>query len=140
MLHLSDEHGVDCVQHLRGQVAFALWDAPRRRLLRARDRLGQKPLYYSIVAGRLYFASELRALLSALPQEPEIDLQAIADEKANIDQIVATLGLKEMTQGTLIRKLCTYTAPNPTRRAIYLLVHERQEGLTASEVACLIHL
>jgi len=41
------------------------------------------------------------------------------DEKANIDQIVATLGLKEMTQGTLIRKLCTYTASNPTRRAIF---------------------
>jgi TnpA family transposase len=41
------------------------------------------------------------------------------NEKPNIDQIVATLGLKEMTQGTLIRKLCTYTAPNPTRRAIF---------------------
>ena len=37
----------------------------------------------------------------------------------NIDRIVATLGLKEMTQGTLIRKLCTYTPPNPTRRAIF---------------------
>jgi TnpA family transposase len=49
----------------------------------------------------------------------QIDLQAIVDEKSNIDQIVATLGLKEMTQGTLIRKLCTYTAPNPTRRAIF---------------------
>ena len=48
-----------------------------------------------------------------------IDLQAIADEKANLDQIVATLGLKEMTPGTLSRKLCTYTAPNPTRRAIF---------------------
>ena len=41
------------------------------------------------------------------------------NEKANIDQIVATLGLKEITQGTLIRKLCTYTQPNPTRRAIF---------------------
>src|SRR5262249_61285453 len=49
----------------------------------------------------------------------QIDLQAIIDEKPHIDQIVATLGLKEMTQGTLIRKLCTYTAPNPTRRAIF---------------------
>ena len=48
----------------------------------------------------------------------QIDLQAIVDEKANIDQIVATLGLKEMTQSTLIRKLCTYTQ-NPTRRAIF---------------------
>jgi TnpA family transposase len=49
----------------------------------------------------------------------QIDLQAIIDEKPHIDQIVATLGLKEMTQGTLIRKLCTYTTPNPTRRAIF---------------------
>jgi TnpA family transposase len=48
-----------------------------------------------------------------------IDTQVIVDEKAHIDQIVATLALKEMTQGTLIRKLCTYTAPNPTRRAIF---------------------
>jgi Tn3 transposase DDE domain len=46
-------------------------------------------------------------------------LPAIANENANIDQIVATLGPKEMTQGTLIRKLCTYTRPNPTRRAIF---------------------
>ncbi|OSR23362.1 Tn3 family transposase [Pseudomonas savastanoi pv. retacarpa] len=49
----------------------------------------------------------------------QIDQQLIISEKPNIDQIVATLGLKEMTQGTLIRKLCTYTAPNPTRRAIF---------------------
>ena len=43
----------------------------------------------------------------------QIDRQVIIDEKSNIDQIVATLGLKEMTQGTLIRKLCTYTAAEP---------------------------
>lgn len=49
----------------------------------------------------------------------QIDLETIVDEQSNIDRIVATLGLKEMTQGTLIRKLCTYTAPNPTRRAIF---------------------
>lgn len=49
----------------------------------------------------------------------QIDRQLIIRKKANIDRIVATLGLKEMTQGLLIRKLCTYTAPNPTRRAIF---------------------
>ncbi|MFX3611370.1 Tn3 family transposase, partial [Xanthomonas arboricola pv. pruni] len=49
----------------------------------------------------------------------KIDRDLIIDEKPNIDRIVATLGLKEMTQGTLIRKLCTYTAQNPTRRAIF---------------------
>ena len=49
----------------------------------------------------------------------QVDLPAIVKEKANIDRIVATLGLKEMTQGTLIRKLCTYTQPNQTRHAIF---------------------
>lgn len=49
----------------------------------------------------------------------QIDRQLIVSEKPNIDQIVATLALKEMTQGTLIRKLCTYTAPNAARRAIF---------------------
>lgn len=49
----------------------------------------------------------------------KIDIEAMVKEKPNFDQIVATLGLKEMTQGTLIRKLCTYTSPNPTRRAIF---------------------
>jgi TnpA family transposase len=48
----------------------------------------------------------------------QVDLQAMLDEQANIDRIVATLGLKEMTQGTLVRKLCTYDA-DPTRRAIF---------------------
>jgi len=49
----------------------------------------------------------------------QVDLQVIIDEQPNIARIVATLGLKEMTQGTLIRKLCTYTTPHPTRRAIF---------------------
>jgi TnpA family transposase len=53
------------------------------------------------------------------PAGRPIDRQLIVSEKPNIDQIVATLGLKEMTQGTLIRKLCTYTASNPTRRAVF---------------------
>lgn len=49
----------------------------------------------------------------------QIDQQAILDEKVNMDRIVATLGQKEMTQGTLVRKLCTYGDDNPTRRAIF---------------------
>lgn len=49
----------------------------------------------------------------------QIDLNLIIREKSNLDRIVATLGLKEMTQGTLIRKLCTYTTTNPTRQAVF---------------------
>jgi asparagine synthase (glutamine-hydrolysing) len=77
ILHLYEEYGDDCVNHLRGQAAFALWDRKNRKLLLARDRMGKKPIYYTIQNGTLYFASELSALFAALPQKPEINLDAI---------------------------------------------------------------
>src|SRR5215470_827762 len=64
IVHLYEEYGTDCVKHLRGMFAFALWDAPRRRLVVARDRLVIKPLYYSSANGRLLFGSELKSLLA----------------------------------------------------------------------------
>jgi asparagine synthase (glutamine-hydrolysing) len=77
ILHLYEEYGDECVQHLRGQAAFALWDAKQKRLLLARDRMGKKPLYYTVQDDALYFASELSALLAALPSRPEVNLDAI---------------------------------------------------------------
>lgn len=63
ILHLYEEYGEACVQHLRGMFAFALWDERRQQLLLARDRMGEKPLYLYEAQGCLYFASELKALL-----------------------------------------------------------------------------
>ncbi|HWA29268.1 MAG TPA: asparagine synthase (glutamine-hydrolyzing) [Lacunisphaera sp.] len=64
IIHLYEEHGVDCLQHLQGMFTFAIWDKRRRRLFIARDRVGIKPLYYCQTAQTLYFASELKAILA----------------------------------------------------------------------------
>ncbi|MGE5183775.1 MAG: asparagine synthase (glutamine-hydrolyzing), partial [Acidobacteriota bacterium] len=65
ILHLYEQHGRSCVEHLQGMFAFAIWDGRRRELVLARDRLGIKPLYYAERAGELLFASEIKALLAA---------------------------------------------------------------------------
>jgi asparagine synthase (glutamine-hydrolysing) len=78
IVHLYEEHGVDCVQHLWGMFAFALWDCRRQRLLLARDRLGKKPLYYAHLPGRsLTFGSELKSVLSDPEVPKEVDLEAL---------------------------------------------------------------
>ena len=79
IVHLYEEHGVKCVEHLRGMFAFALWDGRQRRLMLARDRLGIKPMYYALAAGRLYFGSEQKALLAAGATDRELDLEALDD-------------------------------------------------------------
>ncbi len=77
IVHLYEEEGVDCVKRLRGMFAFAIWDKKRGRLLLARDRIGKKPLLYSLGPGRIAFASELRCL-SALPDvSRELDSGAV---------------------------------------------------------------
>jgi len=77
IVHLYEEYGEACVQYLRGQFAFALWDQVNERLFVARDRFGQKPLYYTIRDGNLYFSSELNSLLKITQIQPEISLPAI---------------------------------------------------------------
>ena len=68
IVHLYEEHGKDCVRHLRGMFGFALWDTRKREFLLVRDRIGIKPLYYTECGGRLLFASELKSIL----QMPEV--------------------------------------------------------------------
>ncbi len=70
--------GVDCVKHLRGMFAFALWDEANQFLFCGRDRFGIKPFYYTIVGDTYYFASETKALLPFLP-EISTNMKALAE-------------------------------------------------------------
>lgn len=77
LVHLYQRYGTEFVSRLLGMFGFAIWDAPRRRLVLGRDRLGIKPLYYMEHKGRLVFASEIKALLQIPGVAREIDEGAL---------------------------------------------------------------
>jgi asparagine synthase (glutamine-hydrolysing) len=72
IVHAYEQWGDDCVHRFRGMFAFAIWDAPKRRLLLSRDRLGIKPLYWCRAGDTLLFASEIKAILASglVPADP----------------------------------------------------------------------
>ena len=75
--HLYQEYGDDFVDHINGMFAITLWDTRKQRLIIARDRYGEKPLYYGIFDGKLIYASEPKALLAHPSVSPELDMDAM---------------------------------------------------------------
>jgi asparagine synthase (glutamine-hydrolysing) len=88
IVHAYEEYGDRCVEQLNGMFGFALWDAPQRRLLLARDRLGIKPLYYWADGHQLVFGSELKALIVHPDVPHEIDPIAL-DQFLTLEYILA---------------------------------------------------
>src|SRR5579871_1281799 len=79
ILHLYEEYGPDCIHHLRGMFAFALWDSRRRQVLLARDRIGVKPLYYAATPDNaLLFGSEIKALFAHPGLQPRLNEAALS--------------------------------------------------------------
>jgi len=78
IVHAYEEYGDDVPKHLRGMFAFALWDEKQQRLLLARDRVGKKPLLYSIIGRELVFASEFQAILRHPDVSRDVNLEAIS--------------------------------------------------------------
>jgi asparagine synthase (glutamine-hydrolysing) len=92
--HLYDEYGRDMVQHLNGMFAFALWDEKRKRLFIARDRFGEKPLYWGLFDRRLLFASEPKVLLAHPSVKPNLNLDALR-QYLSFDYVPAPLSIYE---------------------------------------------
>jgi len=106
ILHAFEQWGIDCIHKFRGMFAIALWDTNQRQLWLIRDRIGIKPLYYSIHHGRITFASEIKALLE------DRELVRAVDEEALYHYLSfcttpapRTLfqGIKKMPPGTWLR-------------------------------------
>ena len=106
ILHLYEEYGTACVDHLRGMFAFAIWDQRKQELFLARDRLGVKPLYYvHCEDGSLYFGSEIKTLLQARAVKPEINYAVIPDHFANhapSGEETLYLGVKRLLPGHVL--------------------------------------
>jgi len=78
IVHLYEEYGLSFVEHLRGMFSIAIWNASSRELILARDRIGEKPLYYKSEDGQLFFGSEIKAILQ-VKSARIVDSQAVCD-------------------------------------------------------------
>ncbi|CAG0937483.1 asparagine synthase (glutamine-hydrolysing) [Thermoflexales bacterium] len=78
VLHLYEEYGPACLQYLNGQFAIAIWDQAKQTLFLARDRVGIRPLFYTVAAGQLIFGSEIKALLGHPAVKLGISAQSLA--------------------------------------------------------------
>src|SRR5215212_411850 len=100
--HLYEEYGTRMVEHLNGMFAFALWDARRRRLFIARDRFGEKPLYWGVFDDTFVFASEPKVLLAHPRVRPSLNIDALR-QYLSFDYVPAPLsiyqGIQKLTAG-----------------------------------------
>ena len=78
ILHAYEEYGENCLDHLNGMFAFAIWDTKKKKLFLARDRLGVKPLYYSIINDNLLFSSEIKSILQYDELERTLNYSALS--------------------------------------------------------------
>src|SRR5687768_2524013 len=92
--HLYEEYGDGMIRELNGMFAFALWDSKRRRLLIARDRFGEKPLYWGIFDNTLLFSSEPKVLLAHPAVKPSLNIQALR-QYLSFDYVPAPLSIYE---------------------------------------------
>lgn len=128
LVHCFEQHGLECLNHLNGRFAIALWDDRFDRLILARDRLGKKPLYFVIHDDLLLFASEIKALTAAVPFRRRIDPMAMQQYLAwgfvapplTMFQGVGKLGAGEalvIEPGGMLRRMAWWRPCRDSRKA-----------------------
>jgi asparagine synthase (glutamine-hydrolysing) len=131
IVHAFEQWGIDCVQRFRGMFALGIWDARSRELWLVRDRIGIKPLYWSVHHGRLNFASEIKALLTDERQERAVDEVALYHYLSFLTTPAPqTLfkGIKKLPGGTWLR----VSADGDLREERYWDVWDHTQPLTDS--------
>ena len=106
ILHAFEEWGIECLHRFRGMFAIALWDNKNRELWLIRDRIGIKPLYYSLHHGRITFASEIKALLQDPDQKRQVDEEALFHYLTFLTTpapMTLFSGIKKISAGTWLR-------------------------------------
>ncbi len=118
IVHLYEEFGGDCLKHLRGMFAFCIWDARKRRVFMARDRVGIKPLFVKIDGEKLLFGSELKTILAHPGTQRNLDPLAL-DEFFHYGTVPGTRcvfkGIEKLGPGqSLTLDVGTWTARRDT--------------------------
>lgn len=139
ILHLYAERGEACVHALNGMFAFAIWDARRRVLFLARDRMGVKPLYYAVTPGAFLFASEIKAILASGAISARCRDEAVA-EYMLFRQVAGSENLFRdvisLPPGCTLTlqdgrpKIAQYWSPRPTADKLQLTYEEARQALT----------
>jgi asparagine synthase (glutamine-hydrolysing) len=122
--HLYEEHGDDFVHHLRGMFACAIWDTKRKRLVIARDRMGEKPLYIAETPDGVIFSSELRPLVASGAVDREFDPAAVVDffhYGFVPDPFTPIRGVRKLPAGSM---LVIETEPWTVRERRFWSIHE----------------
>ncbi len=132
--HLYQEYGDDFVDHLNGMFAITLWDTRRKRLVIARDRYGEKPLYYGVFDGKLIYASEPKALLAHPSVTAELNLDALR-QYVSFDYVPAPDSIfKGVNKLPAAHIMTVENGEIKTRRYWNLSWEKRSHSYTRSEV------
>jgi asparagine synthase (glutamine-hydrolysing) len=135
IVHLYEEKGADCVNHLRGMFAFALYNERDSRLLLARDRLGKKPLHYAQANGRLLFGSEIKSILAVAPELAQVNNSALLQYLYFgyiLDPNTAFTPIKKLAAGQLLE-----FEAGEVRTRFYWDLPRDDNHIPASEAECL---